>query len=251
MNYSILKEINLILLILISGVANAQVFTKSATPWPEFPSPPKSKVEWVSNDMKVNGIPMKVLTFNSKVSKNEVIAYYQSLWDKYDPSLGIPIEAKAKYAIVNEVGPDTVVGKMVGPFYLTVKIKNGPNSTSTGTMTTSLILGNKSELNTKDITAPSNAKALSVVESADLGKVSKQVLFVSIDSISSIKNFYTSSLPQQGWLLLDSHGNGKLLNGQAGFALIFSKKNQQLDIIIGTDSIKNATVINVNLITLK
>lgn len=235
--------------ILFIDNASAQIFAKSSTPWPKFPDPPKSKVEWVSNDMRVNGLPMKVLAFESQVSKAEVMSYYQALWDKYDPSLGIPIEAKAKYAIVSSVGPDTVVGKVHGPYYMSVKIKDAPLSTSKGTMTTSLIVGVQPEINAKGVPAPSNAKPISVVESADLGKQSKQVLFVSQNSIGSIKNFYEQSLPRDGWSLLDSHGDGRNVNGMSGYILTYVRKKQQLDLIIGNDAKKNATVINANLIS--
>jgi hypothetical protein len=235
--------------ITIIDSASAQSFTKSSTPWPEFPDPPKSKVEWVSNDMRVNGLPMKVLAFESQVSKAEVMSYYQALWDKYDPSLGVPIQAKARYAIVSSVGPDTVVGKVHGPYYMSVKIKDTSFSTSKGTMTTSLIVGVTPEVNPKGVPAPSNAKPISVVESADFGKQSKQVLFVSQNSIGSIRSFYEQSLPRDGWSLLDSHGDGRKIDGMSGYILTYVRKQQQLDLIIGNDAKKNATVINANLIS--
>ena len=238
------------ILILMTGNVFAQTYTKSATPWPEFPEPPKAKVEWVSNDMRVNGLPMKVLHFNSQVAKAEIVAYYQAHWDIADKSLGLPANSKIKGAVVTQVGKDTVIGKVHGPFYMSVKVKDQGLSGSQGTLTTSMILGVAAEINPKGVPAPNDAKAISVVESADFGKQSKQVLFVSRNSIASIKSFYQQSLPASGWKLLDLHGDGRPQNGVSGFVMTFVKSKQQLDIIIGHDAQKGATVINANLISL-
>jgi hypothetical protein len=236
-------------ILLVSSVF-AQTYTKSATPWPEFPEPPKAKVEWVSNDMRVNGLPMKVLHFNSQVAKAEIVAYYQAHWDIADKSLGLPADSKIKGAVVSQVGKDTVIGKVHGPFYMSVKVKDQGLSGSQGTMTTSMILGVSAEINPKGVPAPGDAKAISVIESADFGKQSKQVLFVSRNSIASVKSFYQQSLPASGWTLLDLHGDGRAQNGISGFVMTFFKSKQQLDIIIGNDTQKGATIINVNLISL-
>lgn len=244
------KAILLFIISLVSVLTNAQSFTKSATPWPEFPEPPKSKVEWISNDMRVNGFPMKILHFNSKVGKAEILAYYQAHWDIPDKSLGLPAAAKVKGAVISQVGKDTVIGKIHGPFYMSVKVKDKGLSGSQGTMTTSMILGVTADINPKGIPAPSDAKAISVIESADFGKQSKQVLFVSRNSVSSIKSFYQLSLPASGWTLLDLHGDGRSQNGVSGFVMTFVKNKQQLDIIIGHDVQKGAAVINANLISL-
>jgi hypothetical protein len=236
-------------ILLVSSVF-AQTYTKSATPWPEFPEPPKAKVEWVSNDMRVNGLPMKVLHFNSQVAKAEIVAYYQAHWDIADKSLGLPADSKIKGAVVSQVGKDTVIGKVHGPFYMSVKVKDQGLSGSQGTMTTSMILGVSAEINPKGVPAPSDAKAMSVIESADFGKQSKQVLFVSRNSVAAVKSFYQQSLPASGWTLLDLHGDGRAQNGISGFVMTFVKSKQQLDIIIGHDVQKGATVVNVNLISL-
>jgi hypothetical protein len=244
-----LKKIILLFSFLaIAVVANAQTFTKTSTPWPEFPDPPKAKIEWVSNDMRVNGLPMKVLHFNSQVGKAEIVAYYQAHWNIADKSLNLPADAKG--AMVSQMGKDTVIGRMHGPFYMSVKVKDQGLSGSQGTMTTSMILGVKPEIDPKGVPAPSDAKAISVIESADFGKQSKQVLFVSRSSVSSIKSYYQLNLPVSGWRLLDLHGDGRPQNGVSGFVMSFVKNKQQLDVIIGNDAQKGATVINANLISL-
>ena len=235
---------------ILVGNASAQTFAKSATPWPEFPDPPKAKIEWVSNDMRINGLPMKILHFKSQVGKAEIVAYYQAHWNIAEKSLGLPADSKAKGVVISQVGKDTVIGKVHGPFYMSVKVKDQGLSGSQGTMTTSLILGVTPEINPKGVPAPSDARAISVIESADFGKQSKQVLFVSRNSVTSVKSFYQQNLLASGWTLLDLHANNSSKNGTSGLVMTFVKSKHQLDIIIGNDIQKNTTIINVNMIYL-
>ena len=59
------RSLGLLALALVGQQAVAQSsFTYGSTPWPEIPAPPKAKVEWVSDDMRVNGIPMRVQRFD-------------------------------------------------------------------------------------------------------------------------------------------------------------------------------------------
>lgn len=236
---------------MVSGAVQAQVFAKSSTPWPEFPDPPKAKVEWISNDMRVNGIPMKVLQFKSEVSREEITSYYLAHWDQADPSLNLPANVKIKGAVVSQSGKDTIIGRAHGPFYMTVKVKNQGLGGSQGTMTTSLLLDVTPEINGKGVPAPSDANAINVVESADFGKKSKQVLFLSRSSVSSVKAYYERTVVAAGWRLLDLHGDGRAQNGVSGYVITMAKKNEQLNVIIGND-VKHGglTVINANLISL-
>src|SRR5579862_2883530 len=45
-------------------------------PWPEMPMPPKANVQWIAQNMRVNGVPTRVMQFHSRASREEVIAYY-------------------------------------------------------------------------------------------------------------------------------------------------------------------------------
>ena len=57
-------------------LAAAQVFNRTVTPWPLIPDPPRSQVQLVSEDMRANGVPMKIWLFKSAVSLEEVQAFF-------------------------------------------------------------------------------------------------------------------------------------------------------------------------------
>src|SRR5580704_7279512 len=48
--------------------------------WPELPLPPKAKVEWVGDSMRVNGVPMRVMHFESRAGRSEIVEYYRAYW---------------------------------------------------------------------------------------------------------------------------------------------------------------------------
>src|SRR5271170_4693687 len=52
----------------------------AAEPWPFVPLPPKADVQWVAQSMRVNGVPTRIMQFQSRASRTEIVAYYQSYW---------------------------------------------------------------------------------------------------------------------------------------------------------------------------
>jgi hypothetical protein len=219
-----------------------QVFTKASTPWPLIPDPPKAKVEWVSEDMRVNGVPTKILHFDSQASKEEVVNYYEAYWKK-TPA---PDNAPSAPAVALS-GKETTVGRMHGPFYMMVRVK-AKDSGSEGTISTALLLGSDVGLHVLPIPAPDNAKAVSVVEAADFGKQNKQVLLVSESSVQSVRNFYDNHLSTRGWKLLQAQV-ARPIDPVQGFLNMYQKGNLQLDLSVTQAPSKRATLINANLIT--
>ncbi|MDR2128323.1 MAG: hypothetical protein LBP52_04580 [Burkholderiaceae bacterium] len=216
-----------------SNTAWAQVFTKSATPWPEIPQPPRSQVQWVSADMQVNGIPVKVQSFSSAASLEEVVAHYEAHWDQLDPTTIPEIRGRKKGVMVSRPNVDTaIIGKFHGPFYMTVKVKRAGLGTSTGALSTSFMEGKKPVLEVRDVPHPSGAKPVSVVESADAGHLSKTVIFVSDEAAPQIEFFYSRGLVSSGWTLMDKYGSDRLENGNAGYVLMLRKGQEQLDVVV-------------------
>lgn len=67
-----------------AGVALAAVSAvtpaRAAADWPELPEPPRSTVEWVARDSRINGLPSRIERFESELSVDEVLAHYRRLW---------------------------------------------------------------------------------------------------------------------------------------------------------------------------
>lgn len=231
----------------VGVAAHAQEFTKSTTPWPLIPDPPKSKVEWVSADMRVNGLPMKVLKFESTVALEELIAYYRAHWDASDGTVVANIDGKKSSILVDR--PDSgsvVISKFHGPFFMTVKATRDKLSTSSGTLTVSMVGGNQPSMDASDVPHPSSAKVVSVVESADLGKISKTAMFVTDDSVAQVEFYYAKNLPNNGWQVVDRHASKQRLNGQAAYVLMLKRADEELEVVIAAVEGKRVTTFRTN-----
>lgn len=241
------RTLLLLLLGMLHVLATAQVFNRTVTPWPLIPDPPRSSVELVSADMRTNGIPMRVWVFKSTVSLEEVQAYYEAHWNQADPAKKVMVGGKRVGAVVKKLGPDeVVVASIHGPFYLTVKIKRQPFGASNGHIAISNYGESDAGMNVSGLVLPSGARAFSVVESADEGRVSKLATMLTKDSPQAVQDFYTRTLPANGWVLLDRHAAAQLQNGQTGSALFFSKNATQFSVLIASLPQSGSTVFQVN-----
>jgi len=239
----------LALLAFAGSAALAQAsFTRGSTPWPDIPTPPKAKVQWVSDDMRVNGIPMRVQTFNSEASKEEVVAYYTAYWK----TAQTPPQPGKTVAAVTPKGDDTLVARAHGPFYSMVQVRSAGPGRSSGTISTSQLLGVDPKIDSSGVPAPSGATAVNVVEAIDNGKRNKQVLFISRDSLDSVSGYYQRSLARDGWALLQEQvGKSDKTDDAPTSALVrmYGRDKQQLDLAMGVDASNGVTVINANLIS--
>lgn len=226
-------------------VSAQESFTRTATPWPDVPPPPKAQVQWVSDDMRVNGVPMKVQAFQSRASKDEVVAFYMAHWRI--AANAVPDPAKPP-ASVTAHGPDTLVARAHGPYYSLVKVRTTPDGGSEGTISTSLLLGVEPRIDASGIPAPRSATPVNVVESIDNGKRNKQVMLVSREPLDSIASYYQTQLTASGWSLLQEQiASAKGSQGPA-IVRMYGRDKQQLDVAMGVDAERRLTIVTVNLV---
>lgn len=201
-------------------------------------------MEWVSDDMRLNGVPMRIQRFESQASKEEVVAYYTAYWKTGK----LPAQPGKTSAAVTVKGPDTLVARVTGPFYSLVKVRSA-GSGSEGTISTSLLLGTEPSLDTAGVPAPASATPANVVEAIDNGKRNKQVLFVSRESLTSVAAWYAQALRAGGWTLLQENAAPASANTPAGLVRMYSRNKQQLDVALGQDIAAGVTLINANLVS--
>jgi hypothetical protein len=87
--------------------------TSSSVPWPELSYPPKSEVNWVAQDVTVNGLPMRILDIKSDLGAAEVLAYYKTLWSGTHNGA----------AQMQDIGAWRAVSSMQGAFNIVVQVK--------------------------------------------------------------------------------------------------------------------------------
>jgi hypothetical protein len=216
-------------------------------PWPEVPLPPKADVQWVAQSMRVNGVPTRVMQFQSRADRTEIVAYYRAYWSgyKYAPSIHAMGEAA------------TVVGQMHGPYVMTVKVEDAPHgagstAASVGLISVAQVIGSKVERDPGQLPLMNGAHVLSVVESDDPGKHSRTVVVLTPQPPTSVTQFYQTSFVNAGWLQVQGNNSANSAHppgAAAGSFVVFERGEDEMQLnIVATRGGRGSTLL-ANLVT--
>jgi hypothetical protein len=155
--------------------------------WPSLPFPDGAKVEGVGEDVRLNGVPMRMYRVLSDEGVANILSFYRD-------ALG-PDHAEAS---VHQV---SILSQMQGEYFISVRVKQaGPNVTETllaishadGRQQTGLPLG---------FTLPAGSELLSDMESTDNGKHARQLIFTNHLSMDANSDFMQAMLKEKGYRL--------------------------------------------------
>jgi hypothetical protein len=222
---------------LIFGSVGRAADTES---WPLLPTPPRADVQWIAQSMRVNGVPTRVMQFQSRASSMEVVEYYKAHWSGgYD-----------RQPSVHTVGEATVVGQMHGPYLMTVKVEGAPASgTSTGLISVARIVGVKVERDAGNLALMPGAEVVSVVESDDPGKRSREVVIWNSQPATSVIQFYEASLENAGWREVQSNYTPRTAEHPSGGFVVFALGGSEMQLSVTELPGQPGTVLAANLVT--
>jgi hypothetical protein len=206
--------------------------------WPEMPKPPKGDMQWIAQSMRLNGVPTRVMQYQSPMSRSELVAYYRSHWASgydHDPS-------------VKDLGKKTVVGQKLGPYVMTVTIEDGARGTSKGLISVAQLVGARPDRSPGELTLMPGASVVEVIESDDPGKRSRQVLIFASQSPASVSRFYQSSLVNAGWRQLHVNQVPKGQGRPAGVFAAYKRGASEMQLSISAAKGKG-TVLLANHVT--
>ena len=208
-------------------------------PWPEIPAPPKAKLEWVGDNMRVNGVPTRIMQFQSKAARAEIIEYYRSYWTG-----GYPI----KPAIKPLSADATVISQRHGPYFMTIKVQDAANGASKGLISVARIAGARVSLDPGDLPLIPGAHVVSVVESDDPGKHSREVVIIASQPPSSVAQFYEASFTNEGWRQLHATDSPPSAQAPARF-VAFAKDQSEMQLSIAALPRGQGSTLVANLVT--
>ena len=226
--------------------AHAQVYTGGPTPWPQIPDPPRSTVESVTVDSRVNGIPTKIWRFDSQAGQAEVESYYRAHWGAFDPETANG-QAKGVLSARDSKGA-LLLSRFHGPFFITIKVKAVGTSASTGLISVALTHPVQPAHNLHGLPVPPNATPLSVVESADGDRLSKLAHLLVSSDVPVLQAFFKSRATEEGWVLLDVFQSDPADSRTRQVALVFKRDASELNIMISRKAGAKLSTVQVNLI---
>lgn len=197
----------------------AAVRAEPSQPWPAVAVPPHAQAEWVSDNLKVNGIPMRILHFVSTASRAEVVNFYTAHWTG----------GYTTAPTVRQLGEATVVGQAHGPYFMTAKIADAPQSGSQGYLAISQVLGNHPERSAGGLPLPPGATLLQVVESVDPDRRSRELTVRDGAGVASRAGWYEAALGGAGWHLVQK-SLAQPGHVDAGVLEIYHREEEELSV---------------------
>lgn len=191
-----------------------------ARDWPVIEPPPAARVQSVADDMKYNGVPMRIRQFSSERDVDSVLSFYRQRWGG---------EAKQK-PVENSLGEWRIVGRQDGDYYLTVQVKRREQGGSEGFMGVSR-LPSLTERPRVDLLFPRmpGSEVISDIDSNDSGKVAKTLILRNDHSVTSNASYYQSMMPGQDWKQNQSFGGPQANNTHV---LYFERRKESANIAI-------------------
>jgi len=193
-----------------------------AQDWPELPLPPKADVQWIAQSMRVNGIPTRVLQFQSRASRAEIVEYYRAHWTGAYP----------QKPSVRAVQDSTVVGQKHGPYLMTLSVRDAAHHGSEGLIAVAQVAGSKTDLDPGALPMMPGAHVVQVIESDDPGQRSRQLMIVNPQPAAAVLQFYQASFQDAGWQQIQLNEISRTTRGGGGSFLVLARDNSEMQISI-------------------
>jgi hypothetical protein len=222
----------------VLATAAASLADASSEPWPEIPSPPKSRVEWLADSMRVNGVPMRVMHFDSSRDRSTIVEYYRAYWSGY------PTKPSVRTA-----PSETVMGQAHGPYFMTVEVKDAANGGSAGVIAVSRPIGAKIDRSPGELPLMPGAKVLQVVESNDPGRSDRELLVKNPVPLSSVVHYYQAALVDAGWRSVQYSDVERKGARRAGAFLVYRREHSELELSAVASADGRSSTLLANLVT--
>jgi len=193
-------------------------------------------VQWIAPSMRVNGVPTRVMQFQSRISRSEVVDYYRAQWSR----------GFEHAPVIHTLGAATVIGQLQGSYLMTVKVEEGDRETSLGVISVAQVIGSSVDRDPGEVPLMGGAHVVSAVESDDLGKHSRQVLILAPQPPASVSQFYQASFVNAGWTQVQGAGNA---GGSAGSFVVFAQSGREIHLSIVPASKGGGSTVLANLVT--
>lgn len=215
-------------------LSSQYVFAKK----PDFPPPPNAAVEWVGQNVQVNGIKQSIRAFHTDESIEDVVRFYRKEWKR-------PVE-KDKPGFMESIDayPWYVISRIEDGYLMTVQVqvkKNDPDG-SWGYLSMSVLpaSSNKSPEFAKTIPKIPGSIVMNELKSDDPGKKATTVIITNTHSVRNNADFYRAHYLNQGWTM----ETDKRLGNQEAHSLVFKTRRNRVTIMLLEDKEYTRVVVN-------
>lgn len=191
-------------------MANAGALAKVTAALPDVPAPPQGEVQWVARSMRMNGLPMTLKTFQSRLDPEHVLNHYESIAGRWGR---------------NEYRRSTVNGNRLlsirsARYHITVEAR-GTVRGCEGTITVSTPPEQSAAAVRTAFPHPPTARIVSRQEYEDDGIEAEHLSLSSARSATVEAQAFVTLLQREGWQIvrhqgMQEHFRGVLIEAQRG-----------------------------------
>lgn len=206
--------------------------------WPEVPDPPRSHVEWVARDAKVNGLPSRIEHFDSELSAAEVLDFYRARWAR--SQAGAPRELPWGRE-------GRTLATLQGPFQLVLQVKPRKPQGSEGLLSVSNFREAERDFIPADWPRWSDTRVLQVMESVDGPRRNRMVAMVSEQGFEANQRRWREEWQRRGYALSLQHEQPPA-GGERTWLAVFDRPPQSLEMTMAWRPAERRTYISANLV---
>lgn len=182
----------------------AGAVAQSVAALPDLGAPPRSKVQWIAQAMRLNGLPMKLQLLRSPEAPDDVFDHYESQW-----------RGRAHHELRRSTQGEWQTLSIKSPtHYITLQLTR-TSSGSEGTITVSA--PPVSARPATNFPRPVSSRLLSVQEYDDAGIESEHISLSSARSVNVEAQAFQHELARAGWRSdMQASFQGKVIEAQKG-----------------------------------
>lgn len=194
---------------------------------PDLAAPPQGSAQWIARNMRMNGLPMSLKAFQSRLSADAVLAHYESEL-KSSGSHDVRRSVNSPWRVLILKSPD---------HFITVQAR-AVSAGSEGTILVSPALNPaKLELQT-EFPRPSTARIVNLQQYDDAGMQSEYISMSSERSPFIEAQEFSQLLITSGWNIIDTRPTRERYRG---FVLEAQRQAEQALLVIIPDAARPAT----------
>lgn len=204
----------------------------AAAAWPTLEEPPRARAEWVAQDSRINGVPTRILRFDSELPVREVLAYYERQWAQGRGSVR-PVR------LAGWEGVSTIQGQ----YHLTVQVKPGPSGSSQGLLSVVDIQDIHRDFVPPGWPRFADTRIVQVMESADGPRRSQYVQQTARGAFSVHVDRWRREWVQRGLSLTRQSPTDKPANQPRAWTALFDREGESVEVSVAERSAGDLVVV--------
>jgi hypothetical protein len=209
------EHISRLLMLSLAGCAlmpmsHAGILAKLTATLPDVPAPPQGEVQWVAASMRMNGLPMTLKTFQSRLDPDRVFDHYESLARRW---------GRSEFRRTTS-GTHRLLAIRSAAYVITIEARETIGGCE-GTITVSGMPEKAGAPGRTTFPHPSTVRIVSRQEYEDEGIEAEHLSFASSRTVVAEAEAFAAELLRAGWQILrqqsmQGRGRGVVIEAQHG-----------------------------------